>query len=116
MGVHNHDSFDVLQMAYLNPAAMSRCYGSGSARGYDPATCRGQYRGMWQPGKAYAVGDVIYICADYEEPSEGNLYRALRTHCAAEDDRPESGVMWMRFWQVRLRPGQNDDLDEFGPW
>lgn len=102
---------DLWQMAYLNPAALARIT-SGMNGPADTGTCRGQYRGMWAPGVAYAIGDVVYICPDYEEPSEGNLYRALRTHCAAEDDRPESGIMWPRFWQVRLRPGQSDDLDD----
>jgi hypothetical protein len=105
-------------VAYLNPAAMDRCCSSGvsltrtTTTAYSAATCRGVFRGMWKAGVAYALGDVVYICSDYEEPSSENLWRARRTHCAVEEDRPESGVNWARTWQVRLRPGQPDVLED----
>lgn len=107
---------DLAAVEYLNPAALAMCCRSGIPNDNNPAPgrtpCVGVYRGMWKPGVAYATGDVVYICADYEEPNSENLWRARRTHCAAEDDRPESGVNWRRTWQVRLRPGQSDNLDD----
>lgn len=113
---HPH-GLDMDAVAYLNPAAMALCC-SGRTPGRErpgetqPADCRGVYRGMWKPGVAYARGDVVYICADYEEPSSEYLWRALRTHCADESDRPESGMDSLRTWQIRLRPGQPDHLDD----
>lgn len=110
--------YDPEEMAYLNPAAAAMCC-SDQVPGRDkpgmtrPGDCRGQYRGMWKPNVAYARGDVVYTCPDYEQPSAENLWRATRTHCATEDDRPESGIHWMQTWQVRLQPGQPDNLDEF---
>lgn len=116
MGIHNSDSFDIAAVEYLNPAAMALCCGGGIIRDNNPPAgrgpCVGVYRGMWKPGVAYAAGDVVYICADYEEPNSEFLWRARRTHCASEDDRPESGINWRRTWQVRLRPGQSDNLDD----
>jgi hypothetical protein len=106
---------DFAAVEYLNPAAVALCCFSqspASQRANQPVTCQGVYRGMWKEGIAYAKGDVIYICSDYEEPSSENLWRAVRTHCASEADRPESGVNWRRTWQVRLRPGQPDNLDD----
>jgi len=108
--------YDALE--YLNPAALSVCTLSSPATaaqdGYPlrSASCTGVFRGMWKAGVAYARGDVIYVCADYEEPTQENLWKALRTHCASEEDRPESGVNWRRTWQIRIRPGQPDHLDD----
>lgn len=100
----------------LNPAALAMCCRSGILSDRNPASgsnsCTGVFRGMWKPGVAYAAGDVIYICADYEEPTSENLWRARRTHCASEEDRPESGPNWRRTWQIRLRPGQTDNLED----
>lgn len=110
--------YDTLE--YLNPAALSVCTlttrtaASFSSSLTGPAQCTGTFRGMWKPGVAYARGDVVYICADYEEPTDENLWKAMRTHCAAEEDRPESGVNWRRTWQIRIRPGQPDHLDDLG--
>lgn len=107
---------DLDAVEYLNPAAMAMCCQNGLIRDTSPpagrSRCAGTFRGMWKPGVAYAAGDVIYICSDYEEPNSENLWRALRTHCAAEEDRPESGANWRRTWQTRLRPGQTDNLDD----
>lgn len=104
-------------VAYLNPAVLDMCCSSGltvrrTGVAYSSSTCRGTFRGMWKPGVAYAVGDVVYICSDYEEPSSEYLWRARRTHCAADEDRPESGVNASRTWQIRLRPGQPDVLED----
>lgn len=107
---------DFEAVAYLNPAVLDMCCNSGltvrRSTAVSRSTCRGVFRGMWKPGVAYATGDVVYVCSDYAEPSSENLWRARRTHCAAEEDRPESGENWSRTWQVRLRPGQPDVLED----
>lgn len=98
---------DMDALQYLNPAAVSLfCPRPGRV-----SACPDVFRGMWKPQVAYATGDVVYICSDYEEPSSENLWKALRTHCADEEDRPESGANWLRTWTVRLRPDQPDDLE-----
>lgn len=105
------DGIDMDALAYLNPGAVHLFHQQMPSRTNRDRACPAVFRGMWKPGVAYATDDVVYICSDYEEPSEENLWRALRTHCAAEEDRPESGENWLRTWSVRLRPGQSDDLD-----
>jgi len=106
------DGIDMDALSYLNPAAVHLFHQQTRSRSNRAPSCPDIFRGMWKPGVAYAVGDVVYICSDYEEPSQENLWRSLRTHCAAEEDRPESGENWLRTWAVRLKPDQTDDLYE----
>lgn len=97
----------------MNDAWNAMCCGQRRADAI-PASeirrCRGVYRGMWMQGEAYAAGDVVFICEEYEMPGSGSLYLALRTHCASLEDRPEYGMEWPTTWRIRLKPGQVDDL------
>lgn len=112
------NGIDLAAVEYLNPAALELCCRSGLMSDSNPPagsnSCRGVFRGMWKEGVAYAAGDVVYICADFEEPTLESLWRARRTHCADEMDRPESGPNWRRTWSLRIRPGQSDTLDDLG--
>lgn len=110
------EGLDLAAVEYLNPAALELCCRTGVTTDHHPVAarngCTGVFRGMWKPGVAYAAGDVVYICADYEEPTSESLWRARRTHVGDEMDRPESGPNWRRTWTLRARPGQSDNLDD----